>query len=664
MVSKKEIQMVSVLLEAQSTFITSQNIAKAVGCSDRTVRKYLKSLETELESKGAKLISKQGFGYQLSIENRLVFDCFWLKQQSNQRLVSDVTKLEVADDRERYIINKLFFEGSQCSISSLSEELFISKTSVSQMVSDIRQLVSNYHISLVNQSSTLQIRGREEDIRHFIKDYFFLDSFNGSVFSLIGDELLEKVHLSEIIHIVINRSRNAGLKLADYVLHNLILHLALAIKRLKKGHQIQSLDYVDDLLETSEYPVAQAMIDDLESTLGIEFPPEEVAYVTIHLRVGNHQLKMADQSESQESLLEKHLYDAITSISQSIGLPLDEDSHLINNLKAHFTPLLSRLSHQVQLFNPLTEDIQKEYGEVLELVKTAFSLMPELLPYSLTDDEWVYIALHILATIEKMSQQEKKRALVVCATGIGSARMLKNRLEKEFSHELEIADVISYFDLAQYDLEKVDIIISSVDLNAMVFLVPVVQVGVLLHQQDIIKVQKALRQVVSSGYKHTKSQTEEKNALEAMHLFQEHQFLVFDDSVDKNEALKKLISRLAEGDQEEFVSEFQQQLELRESLSPVVFGEVLAFPHPARAMTLTEQVVVGIVKDGIVWNKTYPNVRFIFLLSPSMTHNSLLKLLSPCLVDFVEQPDLQNRLLEQTNFEEFKQIFSSLLGGK
>lgn len=61
-----------------------------------------------------------------------------------------------------------------------------------------------------------------------------------------------------------------------------------------------------------------------------------------------------------------------------------------------------------------------------------------------SDDEWAYISLHLMAAIERYSNRHKLRVLVVCATGYGSAMMLKNRLEKEFEGRLRIVDVISY----------------------------------------------------------------------------------------------------------------------------------------------------------------------------------------------------------------------------
>jgi lichenan operon transcriptional antiterminator len=667
MLSKKEMSILAALLKYQGSYISSQEIAKAVGLSDRTVRKYLKQLEEVLEQHGALLLSKQSLGTQFLIKDAIAFDTFWIEQKNQHRAVSDVTKLEVADDRERYIINKLFFEGGECSLASLSQELFISKTSISQMLADIREMIAGYNLSLQVEHNHFHVKGKEEDTRHFIKDYFFLDSFNGSIFSLIGDELLEKVHLSEIIHIVIKHSRNAGLQLADFILHNLVLHLALAIKRLKKGHPIQSLSGLENLLNTEEYQVAQSMINDLDATLGIHFPEQEVAYVTVHLRSGRSNFLGSDDSSSSFDSLEEHIGLALRKMGEELALPLEEDGHLINNLKSHFAPLLSRLVNHIQLFNPLTDEIKREYGPVLDLVKEYFTELPELASYEISDDEWVYIALHVLATIEKLSQQQKKRVLVVCATGIGSARMLKNRLEREFSRDIEIEDVVSYFDLAQRDFKDIDLIISSIDLSGLLFLVPVVQVGVLLNQKDIEKIKTSLNNIVIKNHpvdaKSDLASRTEKLDLNLEKIFQADQFLVFDEKLAKKEVLDIMIARLKEAENAGFIEAFHQQLQLRESLSPVVFGEVLAFPHPAKALSIQEQIVVGIFKTPLEWSESAPHVRFVFLISPSMSRNHVLKEVSPKLVDFVENTSLQRKLLENPNFEIFKKLFIPLLRG-
>lgn len=56
MLSKKEMAIVAFLISQKGQFVSSATLAKAIGMSDRTVRKYLKELISSLPSKGAHII--------------------------------------------------------------------------------------------------------------------------------------------------------------------------------------------------------------------------------------------------------------------------------------------------------------------------------------------------------------------------------------------------------------------------------------------------------------------------------------------------------------------------------------------------------------------------------------------------------------------------------
>lgn len=84
--------------------------------------------------------------------------------------------------------------------------------------------------------------------------------------------------------------------------------------------------------------------------------------------------------------------------------------------------------------------------------------------------------------------------MVVCATGIGSALMLKNRLEKEFSSSLEILDTVSYYEVTEERLKDVDLIISSISLSNLIFMTPVINVSVFLSEKDIEAIRSHLQQ--------------------------------------------------------------------------------------------------------------------------------------------------------------------------
>ena len=54
--------------------------------------------------------------------------------------------------------------------------------------------------------------------------------------------------------------------------------------------------------------------------------------------------------------------------------------------------------------------------------------------------------------------------LVVCASGMGSSKMLRSRLEREFA-EIDVEKIISLHKLSDEDLSRYDLIISTVPLD-------------------------------------------------------------------------------------------------------------------------------------------------------------------------------------------------------
>lgn len=453
MLSKKEMAIVAFLLSQERNYVSSGKLAKELGSSDRTIRKYLKNIIEVLPKYGAGIDSKQGYGYCLTIERPVEFDMFWQETIRTKKRLTDVTQLEEAADRERYLLNKLCFEHSTQEFDSLCQELYISQTSLKTLLSDIKKQLAAYDITLESNNKSVQLHGKEADIRHFIMDYFFVNSFNESMYAMVENSFLDDINFAEITIFVLDACRDAKLKLSDFVMHNLVLHIALMIKRFHSGNQLEGFPISDAIQESIEYQVALNILNRVEEALAIHFPKEEANYIALHLKV-KHSVR--DTIHGNVDNLSRHLQTCIEKTAWETGMKLDEDLNLFNGLMAHMLPLTTRLENNIQLTNPLTSEIKSNYPEVFALTKSAFSQMPELASYYISDDEWAYITLHILAAIERYSNRNKLKVLVVCATGYGSAMMLKNRLEKEFNGRLKIVDVISYYEINEKRLQNID----------------------------------------------------------------------------------------------------------------------------------------------------------------------------------------------------------------
>ena len=79
------------------------------------------------------------------------------------------------------------------------------------------------------------------------------------------------------------------------------------------------------------------------------------------------------------------------------------------------------------------------------------------------DDEIGYIVIYFIASMEYLTKQSIE-VLVVCASGMGSSKMLRSRLEREFA-EIGVEKIISLHKLSDEDLSRYDLIISTVPLD-------------------------------------------------------------------------------------------------------------------------------------------------------------------------------------------------------
>ncbi|HER8787772.1 TPA: BglG family transcription antiterminator [Streptococcus pyogenes] len=655
MLSKKELAIITFLIHHKEQFVSSATLAEVIGMSDRTVRKYLKELISSLPEHGAHIISKQGRGYCLEIDHSMAFDIFWQESVTSKKRLADVTQVEESVDREDYVLHKFFFE-------ELCQELYISRTTLKHVLAGIKERIIPYQLELEITHQHIQIRGKEEDIRHFIMDYFFVTSFDNTLSTMVGNTFLEGINFAEIMIIVLDECRDAKLKLSDFVMNNLVLHIALMVQRIRSGCPLELFSIPIAIRQSDEYQVALRILYRVEEVMGIRFPKEEANYIALHLKV-KHSVGKHWQDDNTDEKLQDHLKACIAKISQLTGMTLETDTNLFQGLLAHMMPLTTRLENHIQLTNPLTEEIKSQYPEIFTLTKQTFSDLLVCQKNDVSDDEWAYISLHLMAAIERYSNRYKLRVLVVCATGYGSAMMLKNRLEKEFEGRLRIVDVISYYEITEERLKTVDLIISSISLANLMFLTPVITVSVFLSNQDI----ETIRQFIGEqeGIKKEVSLPSQMSLAKAEQLltgvFSPNRFLYLDEKISKEDLLLRMIACLDEAGTETFVEDFYHQMVLRENYSPVIYGEVLAFPHPANPMTYSEQVVVAICREPLEWDKAHQAVHFVFLLSPSKGHNHRLKYVSPGLASFVNQVELQQALLEEPNYSKFMTVFTPLI---
>ena len=654
MLSKRETQILKLLFDHKHTYLTSQEIASGIDVSNRTARKYLHLLEDALKQESlATIEAKQGNGYE-----------FYLEEVKSQMASKDITTIQESNDRQYYILNRLFFEQSAVYVDAIADELFVSRSTISNDLVEIKKLITPYQIELQSKSNKgIFIVGNEQNIRHFIMNYFFMERLHDNLFAFsMYANLLEGISVEEIVIIVLDECRESQLKLSDFIVYNLVLHIGLAIKRIQNGFfmDIQAPISFDE--DSIEYQTALKILARIEHAVGITFSSEEADFIALHLKnkiTAKTIFKKADATEEQ---IRAQLLETLKAIDQDTPFDLEHDTILIDGLMLHFIPLLTRLQNNSSIENPLLEEIKTQYPDLFELTVNYFSKMPVFKSYQVTEGEWAYLAIHITAAVERYFNEQKTHVLVICATGLGSSQMIKNRLEREFGSRILIEKVISYYEIAEQDLSHIDLVISSINLGNIVLNAPIVNVSVFLGKDDIQKINHEISSNKGSHFVAGRKESDRKELVEEQvelieQSFKPDLFYFVGEHSTKDAVLRELISKIEAVEGTDLQENFLKQLKLRESYSSVVFSEFMAVPHPIEALTKEGHVAVAVAPEGITWDKEYQNIQLVFLLSPDKFGKFEIDKVSQMLVEIMEDDTFRKALAFSDTFDNFIKAF-------
>ncbi|MGT2906240.1 BglG family transcription antiterminator [Streptococcus dentiloxodontae] len=661
MLNKKEKRIVQILMAKKDKFVTSRELAAQLNCSDRTIRTYYKSLLEELKDyTGVAIISKQGHGYKLVVSDEDRLRDLLSDNNIADKQLNYITPLDNID-RHSYLLNKLLFEQNKIYFDDLADELYVSRSTLSSDFRKIRKEFAPYHLKVESKANRgVYVTGSERDKRRFIMDYFVTSGFIHTIHSYVESEFLNStISFEELTIIVLDECREGNLKLSDFVIQNLVVHIALAIRRIAEGFQITKVTDTINLNQSHEREVARKILERVSLSTKIDFPVEEIDYITLHLLSKGH---------GGSDLISERFIDGIrTELLQAIELLAPEfgkDFQLTEGLVAHLSTLLIRLESRIILENPMTDDIVQNYKEMYHLAEKVMSHLSAFSSFYLSQDEIAYIALHFMAAQERYKEQNKYNILVICATGYGSAQMLKSRIENELGNLVHIVDVIGYYDISDDKLKGIDFIVSSIDLSNLIFTVPVVTVSVFLTDEELktiknklIHLNKCQKQVLlgEPKNKNTKGSSEEN----FNHYFSENAFLLLSTG-SKEVVLQQLVHSISAEENQEFEKRMLQLIEQREAMSSVVFSDTIAVPHPIKAIGNNHHIAVAIIKNGLYWNQKFPAIKLVFLTSMSIYENDGLPDLASAIVDLVDQSDLQHAMIACQSFDQFRELFLNI----
>lgn len=610
---------------------SSEQLASDFSVSKRTIRNDLKELNDFLAKYDATVVLKRGIGYEM-LHKENVQELF---TELHSQSTTPSHQLETSEDRIKQLLLLFLFSEKEISLDELCNQLYVGRTTILGYIRQLRLLLASYEIKITSKVNIgYKIVGEESAIRQVISDQLIEKNFESyiSQFSRNEYELFHEINLVELSQLVTDYFPPNLYKISDYHRKNFVIHLAIAILRVKNQHHLESVSsffIIDEKIQSS----IRELLAAIEKKNQISFDLQDEIWLQNHLFLD---LQQPQHSSSQTTKIYQFIDQMLMELNEMIGEDLQQDEILRKDLFIHFSSYLTLKEIMKNKKNPLLSEIKKNFLYAFELAVLATNNSKWLSTFEFTEDDIGYLALHIAAAIErkKAHTADKKRILVVCGQGVSTSRLIEAMLKKRFSDQLEIIDTISYATYQTKKLTNVDFLISTVPLEDKQ--IPVIQIDFLDIKQGMGKIEKLL------------AAEEEKRHF--LSLFDPALFVVNNQQLTRDELIQSIGTILQE--QDIVAEDFIEKVIDREEIAPTNITELIAIPHAIDASIQKTKIFVYISKEPIFWR---PNatVKIIFLLAVAEDDKDKLQAFFEYLSDLVEDRKLQQKIADTQNFEMF-----------
>lgn len=153
----------------------------------------------------------------------------------------------------------------------------------------------------------------------------------------------------------------------------------------------------------------------------------------------------------------------INSVLVNTGLTLNDSPVLRKNLYSHLLPAYYRILYDVEMINPLKEQIKEEYASLFYLVKRSLLPLERNLKKPISDDEVAYFTIHFGSNLERPKKDKESQlvALSLCPNGVSSSLILQSELRQLFP-QIQFIEIHQLSDLAFLDESTYDLVFSTV----------------------------------------------------------------------------------------------------------------------------------------------------------------------------------------------------------
>ena len=480
MFNEREKFILQILLKNIGEALSIKEIAKATKIKERTLYREIRNLEDSLQRLGIELV-KEKSRYILK-GNVSSLDSSLFETNFEDYAYSTETRLT--------LILCFLILNEDTSIKDISEKLMLSYNTVASTITTIEKILFDYKLTLIRKKGQgIEIEGKEVDRRVLLisllcneisDEEFFTRLNNRDILSsnpfikFLNFDLIKKVFYENKHLDVFNLYTDSSIKKILISLNVVFLRISYTTE-IKENFTAQEYNSIISLLNASKEIV------DFDIT-------EDIIQFLIKI------LKTCRLIEQLSYFNDKYSYTLVYKInllikyvSEKMNVDFTQDTNLSSGLIAHVESAIKR--HQMNLTeenDELLEFVLKNYNELYLIIKSELLVVFDEINFNST--ELSYIVIHFASSFEQIYRKNFIRALVICASGIGSSKILGSQIRKNIP-EIKNLEYTIPSKVTKSLVNNYDVVISTIELEQDIdyLLIPTI-----LKEKDISLIQERI----------------------------------------------------------------------------------------------------------------------------------------------------------------------------
>ena len=373
----------------------------------------------------------------------------------------------------------------------------------SALKSDLYELKKSFARENLSFSSTpklgLSVKGSENTIRRLmierILKYFYVKDFN---------KLLLKDDTCMISRAVEFFAKN----ILSYDIKKIFDMLKLLEKKMNKvmseeGFRVLLIYVLVSSFRTGKFPLAAEdvsnesflksageykMINEAVKEAGeTAFNEYEILKFTEYL-LGTYSYNFEYSFYDNWVKMETLAKEMIKNIEEETGI-LVTNKKFEEEVIRYLRPAIYRIKNDIQNTAVDYKKVMERYNFLYKATEKSLKSLEEFLGKKIDANEIAYLTVYLRMAVENYRKNEKretdKNIVVVCKYGYGTSQLIKGRLD--YIYKVKDIKVLPYEEYLSYNLDNIQLIISSLNLEKSDRNIPIIKVSPLLDDNDIKK---------------------------------------------------------------------------------------------------------------------------------------------------------------------------------